>query len=120
MNLFGRVMEMLKRTSPLERLERAEYLYVLYSDNKLKSWVLHDNDKQKSAVIAFLDLKKAEAFLKKHKEVIGNIEARKYEKEQLTIFPEELHSAGIDVLLIGKSRKFWKYDISVTFKERRR
>lgn len=120
MNLFGRMMAMLKGTSPLERLKKAEYLYVLYSDNKLKSWVLHDNDKQKNAVIVFLNVEKAEAFLKKHKEVIGNIEVRKYEKEQMTTFPEELYSGGVDVLLIGKSRKFWKYDISVTSKEKRR
>lgn len=114
MNLFGRMKAMLKRTSPLEQLERAEYLYVLYSDNKLKSWVLHDNDKQKNAVITFFDVKKAEAFLEKHKEVIGNIEARKYEKEQLNTFLEELYSGSIDVLLIGKGKKFWKYDISAT------
>lgn len=64
MNLFGRMMAMLKGTSPLERLEKAECLYVLYSDNKLRSWVLHDKDIQKSAVIAFLDVKKAECLFK--------------------------------------------------------
>lgn len=117
MNLVCRMAEILKGASPLERLEKAEYLYVLYSDNKLKSWVLHDKEVQKKTVIAFFDVKKAEAFVDKHKDIIRNIEVRKYEKEQLTTFPEELYSGGVDVLLIGKSRKFWKYDISTTFKD---
>ncbi len=106
MNLFGRMMEMLKRTSPLERLEKAQCFYVLYSDNKLKSWVLHDKDIQKSAVIVFLDNKRAKAFLEKYKEVIGKIEVRKYEKEQLTTFLGELHVAGVDTILISKNKRF--------------
>lgn len=110
MNLFDRMKAILKRTSPLESLEKAECFYVLYRDNQLKCWVLHDKEEQKNAVITFLDVKKAEAFLEENKEAIEKTEIHKYEKGQWNTFLEEIHSAGVDVLLIGKNKKFWKYE----------